>query len=800
MKGVLRFVLGAALALVTLLAPMRELRAEPTNDKSGAASDGGEDIVVTARRRNELLSRVAVPVSVATGAELRDSFAEKVENLDAVFPELTVQPTGTGNLIFLRGVGNFTLQPNSDPAVGFDYDGVLVARPGGSMGELFDLDRVELMKGPQGVLYGRNASVGAIHVEPRQPVLGLSEAHADLTFGSYSQARRTGTVNVPLGDRAALRFATAFATGGAYLTGYRHGEEQGAVRIQVTIEPRAGISIRLAGDYSHLGGVGAGTSYVGNYIYSSADGDYDFRPSGISSSQGLYSKEAQAYREGVFLPIAGRKLDPLAATPWQNNEIYGVQLHAEADLGFAKLTVLPAWRGVMLDLTNAGSPFGYDIREQEEQASLETRLAARSGPLEWLAGTLLFKEDIDSRTATNLSSSLILSDQTYDTGSVALFANVLLHLSSSIRASAGMRWTRDAKSFDGHSDTLGLACVQRQAGIPSCPLLPLLPLANDFADQPLPVPLPGTRVPILVAGANTGAIATHSIVAGNGYLSAASIDWRIGGEADLGPHDLLYAMAETGHRPGGFNIATGFETYGPERLAGVTLGLRHHAAGDRVQLHSEAFWWTYSGQQVSSLRPDQSSPPRNANITDNIGNSRIRGVEVEGRVSPSRALRLRSAIQYLDAKYRSFTYAQANTGVPPLTGCVATLQPPTNLYVVDCSMKQPYNSPRWTLSLSARRSFQLGRLRAAAELDTHFRSSRNIGFAFLPEQHVGATTATNLNATLAPAQGKWEITVMIENIEGNRIPEFAIYHPVSNILVAGTTAPRRIALRFALRD
>jgi iron complex outermembrane receptor protein len=328
----------------------------------------------------------------------------------------------------------------------------------------------------------------------------------------------------------------------------------------------------------------------------------------------------------------------------------------------------------------------------------------------------------------------------------------------------------------------------------------LFPLVENLADVPFAVPAPSAPpLPILVNGVPTGAIVARSELAAQGRLHDRAITWRASGEYDLGAQSLLYATAETGYRPGGFNTAVGFETYRPERITAFTVGLRHRSANSRLQLNLEAFWWNYRDQQVSSLRPDLSTPPRNANITENIGNSRIRGVEAEVRVRATRNLELHGIVQYLDADYRSFSYVWANTGVPPLTGCPASLNPATNLYTVDCRGKQPYNSPRWSLNLEVRKGFDLPGATLTAVVDTRFRSARNIGFAYLPEQRIGPTWTSNAQLLLDLPRSRVELAAFVRNIEGHRTPEFMIYHPVSNALVAATSLPREFGIRVSLR-
>lgn len=759
-----------------------------------------EQIIVTARRRDEQLSETAAAVSVLAGREMVELGINQVDRLGERLPALTVQPTATGNLMFIRGVGNFTLLPNSDPAVGFASDGVFFGRPMGTMSQFFDLDRIELVKGPQGVLYGRNASAGSINLEPRQPVYDEYSALAHLSLATYDEFRAEAAVNAPLGPAAAFRLSGARSGQDHFLEGYTGGPTQHSLRAQVKTSLSNALTVRLSGDYNHVGGVGVGTSYVGNYVFDPTIARYRFFKAGLPLSMGIYSPEGQAYRQTIFLGSAGRTLDAIASRPEQDHEFYGAHARIESDLGIGVLTVIPAWREARIDAIVSGSPFGYRQLEAHEQTSLEARLAGRRGAVEWLAGAFLFDEEVDSDTTTNLSSALIQAEQRYWTSSRALFGNLTLHASRRTRLSGGLRWTRDRKEFTSDSVTLAIVCQRRVDNRPSCRTVNLFPLVEDLTDLPFPVPAgPGAPLPILVGGIPTGAIVVRSQLAAEGELTDRAVTWRIGGEADIGTRSLVYATLETGYRPGGFNTAVGFETYDPERITAWTLGLRHRGTGGRLDLDVEAFWWNYRDQQVSSLRPDLSTPPRNANITENIGKSRIRGVEADVRYRPWRGAEGRAIIQHLDADYRSFEYVYANTGVPPLTGCAATLNRASNLYTIDCSRKQPYNSPRWTLSLSARQSFVLGRLNLTAAADIAFRSGRNIGFAFLPEQRIGSSSTSNLQLILRVPGDRLEAAAFVRNIEGDRIPQFMIYHPVSNALVAGAGAPRQFGVRASLR-
>jgi iron complex outermembrane receptor protein len=131
-----------------------------------------EEVIVTAQRREESLQRAAIAVAVVQGSDLLAAGISGPGQLGRLVPAVTIEPASTGNIMFLRGVGNFTVVPTSDPAIAFNYDGVYVGRPTSTTGSFFDLQRIEVLKGPQGTLYGRNATGGALNVVPARPKYG----------------------------------------------------------------------------------------------------------------------------------------------------------------------------------------------------------------------------------------------------------------------------------------------------------------------------------------------------------------------------------------------------------------------------------------------------------------------------------------------------------------------------------------------------------------------------------------------------------------------------------------------------
>ena len=778
--------------------PLTQESAPSADAASANATPGQEglgDIIVTAQRRAENLQRAAVAVSVVQGSDLVAAGITQPDRLGELAPALTVQPSSTGNLIFLRGVGNFTLTPNSDPAIAFNYDGVYLGRPTSTNGLFFDLDRIEVLKGPQGTLYGRNATGGAINVIPTQPKLGELSGYATASYGNYDAVIAEGAINLPLGDKGALRVSASTSRHDGYLRDGTSDDKTTSLRVQLKAELTPALTVRVSGDYSHVGGVGAGVSYVSNYNFNPRTGGYVTVKPATGLGEGLYTAAAQAYRSTIFLGLSGRTEDAIAPYPFQRNNFYGANAQIDYDTGAGTLTIIPAWRYASLNYLAEAASFPYRNREKDEQFSIEARFAGtRIGIFDYIVGGYFYDDSIRNRTALNLSAAENFLVQAYDNRSFAPFGRLTAHLSDRLRLVGGVRYSKDIKSFAGTGIALNLVCTVQTMFGPSCPTARLFTTVDDISQVPFAVP----TTPAPIPQGTSGAIIVRSNSVYNNKLTNDRVTYHGGVEFDVAARSLFYATVESGYRSGGFSAALGFETYQPELITAYTVGLKNRFFDNRVQFNVEGFWWDYKDQQVSHLGLDFSG--RVAQYIQNIGTSRIKGVEVEGRVLVTPTTLLSANVQYLDAKNRAFAYQQGIVAgsPPPLTGCAFTAATPT-LYNVNCAGKQAYNSPRWTVNLAAQQTFNVGDYKLVAGGDTQYKSSRTVGFEFLPEQRVGETWMTNAQLSFGPADDRWSIAGFVRNIEDNRILNFAVTHPLANALVGGSTAPRTYGARASVK-
>ncbi len=797
------FLLGTALVGILSSGAVKAQDSSATRSMEAETSrtdapTGLNEIVVTAQRKAESAQRAGIAIDVVGGDDFINSGLTQASGLGQLVPALNVQQNGGANAVFfLRGVGNFTVNGYSDPAIAFNYDGVYIGRPTSATGVFYDLERVEVLKGPQGTLYGRNATGGAINVLPAKPKPGEFSGFADISYGNYDALTAQGAINVPVGENGAMRIAGSLTRHDAYLSDGTSNDRTGALRLQYLAELTPDLTVRVGGDYSHTGGKGVGASYQGRYAYDRGSGGYVFVPSGLGKSTGLLDPASQAYRQTLFLGLSGRTADPLYPDLYQDNSYYGVNAELNWRTGAGTLTVVPAWR--YSDLDNAfGNPgfVGY-IQEKDEQFSLEARFAAdRIGIFDAILGAYYFDESVDGNYTFAQQALNAYQEFTSDTRSYAVFGRLTANLSDRLRLIGGLRWTRDEKDFDGTADVFLVRCTRTVNFVPSCPTATLLPVTDSFTQLQAPfiVPQPGGVTPIGTSGALL--IRAQTVV--DQPLDTSKLTWRAGAEFDVGPSSLLYASVETGYRSGGFSMSVGYETFQPEYITAYTLGMKNRFFDNRLQLNAEAFYWKYRDQQINHTGVDLAG--NQGQFTENAGRSTIKGAEVELQFLATRNTLLSAQVQYLDAQYKDFVYREPIGATPPLTSCpfaVSATSP--GQYEIDCSGRPAYQSPKWTINLGAQQTVDIGNYKLVLAADTQYKTSRYVAFQYMPEQQVGDTWTSNANITFAPQNDRWSIGAFVRNIENNRIVTAGLTYNAASASTIITSPPRTYGVRAGVK-
>ncbi|PVX31319.1 TonB-dependent receptor [Sphingomonas pokkalii] len=765
-----------------------ESAAPPAADQQGL-----QEIIVTAQRKAENLQRAGIPVAVVTGEQLVSRGLTSSNELGNSVPSLAAQPQGGANTVFfLRGVGNFTVNGYSDPAVAFNYDGVYLGRATSTSGVFYDLERVEVLKGPQGTLYGRNATAGAINVLPTRPRLGENSGFITASYGNYGALNVQGAVNIAMGEHGAMRVAGNIVQREGYQTDGTSDEKTQALRVQFLSELTPDLTVRVGGDFSHSGGKGPGSTYAGRIAFNGTSNL--FVPSGLSKDSGLFSPEAQAYRQTLFSGLAGRTLVPLDVQPYLDNDYYGANAEISLRTGAGTLTVIPAWRYSKLDNRFAVPAFYGNVAETDEQKSLEVRFSGdRVGIFDYMLGAYYFDESI---AATYLFAQQALNAYqqfTSDTKSYAGFGRITTNFTDRLRLIGGLRYTKDDKDFNGRADVFLVRCTVVAQGRPSCPTAPLLPSTGRYQDLSAPFPtVPDNQArPI----GTTGALLIHAVTPVNTTLSNDRFTYHLGAEFDVGPHSLLYANYETGYRSGGFALSAGYETFQPEFIDAYTIGMKNRFFDNRLQLNLEAFLWKYRNQQVNHTGIDRNG--NQGQFTENVGKSTNKGIEVEAQFLATPNTLLSVNVQYLDAKYDNFVYREPIGATPPNTGCPYRPSATAGLYDIDCSGRSAYQSPKWTMNLGGQQTVPLGDYKVVLSADTQYRSSRVVGFEYMPNQLVGSTWVSNAQLAFAAADDRWSIAAFVRNIEDERYQASAQIYGAGSAALAVYSPPRTYGVRVS---
>lgn len=776
---------------------------------------GLDDIVVTAQRRSESAQKAGIPINVVTAAALQTAGVADTTALNRVAPALYIT-RGGGALtsFFIRGVGNFSNNSYSDPAVAFNYDGVYVARPSATVTSFFDLERIEVLKGPQGTLYGRNATGGAVNVIPAKPDPKSFAASVALGYGNYDSFDADGMVNVPLGPNAAFRVSGRLARNDGYNLDGTDDTNAEALRGQLYFES-GNVDVRLSADYSHLGGLGPGGSFVGAVNFApgapasnSVPANFIYAPVTFGDRQGLFSPAARSYFGSLVNVGTFNRPGPIA-DPFIDNENWGVHAELNVQTSLGKLTVIPAYRKGLVNNRFSGPAFraGWTV-EDGQQTSIEARFAGeRVGPVDWLIGGIYFHETIDGQSAFNQYVVENLQDYSLSNKSWALFGKATFNLSDRVRLTGGLRYTKDDKSIDARNIAVINQCTNPVIppnfapclGGPSIPVgLTLDEVRAAIPASDLPAGFPPAPFVARPFGVN-GNIILYAPSTTNKSLSNGQVTYRVALEADVFENSLAYISYETGYRSGGFSLTLGRETFDPEFIKAFTVGLKNRFLDNRFQLNIEGFYWRYRDQQLSHLGLDAIG--NSSFFTENIGRSTIWGVDVDAAFQAEPGTVISAGAQYLNTDTSDFVYTTPDTnnvGIPPATGCAS--RDDGAFFTVNCSGRPLLNSPRWALNAGVEQTFEFGDHKLVFNANGRYRSNRVIGFDYLALGNSGETFEADASITFAQIDDRWAITAWIRNLADEKIPALTQYNSISGGVVTTVyQPPRTYGLRASIK-
>ncbi|PZN34785.1 MAG: TonB-dependent receptor [Proteobacteria bacterium] len=739
-------IVGSSVAAIVQLAGFPAMAAD-------TSMIGLEEVVVTAQRREESAQRAAIAITAVTGDALTQSSVTQATDLTRLMPSIQVAPASSLTQIYLRGVGTFAANAFAEQGVAFNVDGVYLSRPAAPAGVFYDLERIEVLKGPQGTLYGRNASGGAVNVITAKPVIGETGGFVHAEFGNYSAVKSSAAINLAVNDHAAFRLSGQYVERDGYFNDGYDDEDSYGLRAQFRLDTER-MDFTIMADYAHVGGQGSGGT-----IMPLLAGKERLGPSDPRVIAEYLTRVPTPPVPQIFARDDG----------YQDNEFYGVIGTLAADVGFATLTLVPAYRKTDLDFVSYASSFYIDVLEESEQSSLEVRLSNTSDSWNWVAGLYYFDESVTADQFFDQASNGTLIQSNLDTTSYAAFGQITYSITDTFRLTGGMRYTKDAKEQQTYAETR--------------PFTGFVP------------PGPPDFIPIIAI------IPTNALT----DIDFTKTTWKLGIELDVAEQSLLYASVATGFKSGILYSATGRNHSDPENLTAYTVGSKNRFLGNTLQLNLEAFYWDYEDQHIAHLGPVQVAETPGGPIfgpvfmTENAGQATIYGLETELLWQPYRDGLLSLNLQYLNTEYDELRYqAYSATGSPPVVGCPVTLTslngttPAARIYEVDCSGRPMVNAPEWTLNAGYEHRIELGgRGRLIIGADTRIESSRYLSTEFLDLGKQKSYTMSNARLTYETESGAFALTAFINNIEDELVFSNSLQSPAKSGTVYNQMRPPR---------
>lgn len=561
-----------------------------------------DEVIVTARRREERLQVVPISASVFSTRQLERLQIDDVAALQFMAPNLHVAPSqsmATSASIAMRGQFEADTTPTVDPAVGLYLDGVYLARMTGANLDLIDLERVEVLRGPQGTLFGRNTIGGAIQLVPRRPAPEF-EASLKTRLGNYDLQEFTGIANAPLFDK---RIAARLTAMHSEHSGYERNtllntdfadDDTDFARLQLQFEPASQALVHVAMDYSQIeSGSQARTLFALTPSADAVTGLLGYPDDNLSNYLDPYGRTVSANRAGS-----------VESTVWG---AAGTLTIERAAFTFKSITAYRALDFRSTDSDQDGTPYDLGVifyrGDQQHQFSEEAQLfgSTLDGRLEWIGGLLYFEEraTFDQRFQIFVPATRTFNENMpwgeASNHSLAAYTQFTMALMPEFRVTAGVRFNEDRRQLTSRN-------ARRVAGDEVCRISPAL------LDQP------------------------GVCVATRPERSFHYTPFTLGVEFSPDESALLYAKVSRGYRAGGYNLRganeTDMDTFEPEHVDSYELGTKTDLFDDRLRINLALFRTQFDDIQLLQREPvvGQLAAPR---FIRNGGEAHIDGGELE---------------------------------------------------------------------------------------------------------------------------------------------------------------------------
>ena len=713
-----------------------------------------EEVIVTAQKREQSAQDVGIAITALTGDQMRALGYTNAQEVTALAPGVsTLQPNGEANYsIGIRGVANNDFTTNVESPIAIYVDEVYISQMSGAGFLLFDVERVEILRGPQGTLFGRNATGGLVQYVTVKPSNEMS-GYGSLTYGRFNRVKAQGAVNLPISDTISARLSVATHQGDGYVTNRLkpgsklNNANELAIRAQLLFSPSDNMNILL----------------------NARQGSQDIRT-------GFFEFRSALFPDGEYTP--GQPVPELGNYEDTDGDIYAGDYDFEGrnDLATDGLTVTINWSNDSIKLTSItdyqtvkrdyiedsdASPvdyFDFFLTTDSKQFSQELRLEGESDKLKWVTG--LYYLDLDNQDS-NGGITRVLFETLFglpvedidelvfglppdprgingvrnpyrtQTESWSLFGQGEYAVSDKVSIIAGLRWIKEDKShvYD-----------------------------NLF------VWFPDT------ASSGSDADPTYSFPAFDQYSNSRDdSEWSARLQINYHPNEdtLTYASWNRGVKSGGFNAPLlpsfvsddgikilpdgtqepfSFMNYEPERLDAYEVGFKADLSQGRLRVNGAAYYYDYKQCQVFSIIQLDT-------FTLN-GDCESKGFELEVITAPTAGLDLQFGVGYVDATAENIPGITLDV-LDPL-GLSLALRPGDSV--------RPVQSPKWNLSGLIRYEFPVGNGNIALQGDFQYRSEHFFTLLGTSASTENGYTVFNASVAWFPESASWSLRFLVHNL------------------------------------
>lgn len=740
----------------------------------GAFSDAGKgnEIIVTTRHREEHLQDVPLAISAVAGQELNGQHLDRIADYAAKIPNFSAfAPNPRLAAVNIRGLGGNASNDGAEGGVGVIVDDVVFTHVGFAWLDFVDLESVEVARGPQGTLLGKNTTIGAVVVRTAKPSFDPSLTVSGTVANRDRWQVRANATGPLIADKLAARITFAGDTGGGWVKNAYNGAKlldnnRWSIRGQLLFTPSANVTDRVIAEHYSFAEYNNHTSPIGDLTQNLYIND----PTGAHADNSVFSARTANWTAAVGRVAPGyvpnfngpqnANYDTLHRT---RQKVDGISNHLDIDLGSVNLTSVSAWRKLSFrpendfDLTPYPvADVGYDV--DVDQLSQELRLASRSGgTIEWQVGAFYLHEkvisDLHQRFFANASTfyvssatnAAILNGLTYhkrgevkvDSG--AVFGQATVRLTDSFNVTGGIRYTRERKALVVNGYTVLEDGATPDSGLST----------GDLA----------TRNALVT---NFGGVYPETSLSDTGdYWS-----WLVNPSLKLGDDVLLYASASGGAKSGAANttanpalIAAGRALIRPEKSLDFEAGIKSSWFNRSLDVNLNFYRNDIKDYQASQIDPGALAL---GSILGNVGKVRLQGFELETALRPADGISLSANLAYNDAKYLSYDNAPAPTEYQVY---LATIQGvAARSTTLSLTGQRVIGVPRWTANgtLSIDRPVT-GSLNLTGYVNLNYRSKAPLINPLSQYGWQSAYVLTNLGLGVRSSDGDWSANLWIKN-------------------------------------